>query len=342
MRNLCQVDHEHLIGNGLTQSNRQFHLCLLELSGVEDTLHAHNVRLGVRHLDTYGSLARDRSNDTYSQGCKTQGDVVLEILDFRDAHTFGRLYLIECDGRTHRSSYGTYGNTKVAQHLDDAVFVGYLFCLVDIVAIVLIFLEQAQGGVLVLGERLLGVDGRIEMLHIAYHCSVCLFVGGSYGYIHIDISSSYNVGVLCLLFSLLGTKLTLFLQQRLFFYRVFGLRVLVFLEAFFRVHVEVDHLCRFWVFELLKHGAWQVFVFLLYRFGLIVLSLVGNRFLFIFFVIGDFERHPLGYESNRVESLSDDRNGLGSKIGEECHGNDEQDGCESRRSHDVLEPLYDE
>lgn len=119
-----------------------------------------------------------------------------------------------------------------------------------------------------------------------------------------------------------GTKFTLFLQQRLFFYRVFGLRVLVFLEAFFWVHVEVDHLCRFWVFELLKHGAWQVFIFLLYRFGLIVLSLVGNRFLFIFFVIGDFERHPLGYESNRVESLSDDRDGFGSKIGEECYGND--------------------
>ena len=39
VRNLGKIDHKDLIGDGLTEGKRQFHLGVLEFSGVENGLH---------------------------------------------------------------------------------------------------------------------------------------------------------------------------------------------------------------------------------------------------------------------------------------------------------------
>ena len=215
VRNLRQIHHEHLVGDGLTQRNRQFHLGFLELLGVEDALHAHDVRLGIRHLDTDGSLARDRSDDTDTQGSEAQGDIILQVLDLGDAHTLGRLNLVEGDGRTHGGTDGLDLYAEVAQHLDDSVLVGLLLLFVDRHLLVVVFLQQVEGRVLVSCERLLRVDRRIEYLGIAYGVAGSLLFSGSHRDIHSDMSRSGSgcSHLLALSFSALCSEFTLLLNQ---------------------------------------------------------------------------------------------------------------------------------
>ena len=59
VRHLCQVDDKRLVTDGLTQYHRQFSLTLLERLAASWRL--------VRHLDTDGTLARNRRNDTNTQ-----------------------------------------------------------------------------------------------------------------------------------------------------------------------------------------------------------------------------------------------------------------------------------
>ena len=68
VRDLGQIHHEHIIGNGLTQCDRQIHGSLAEPFRVENTLHGDNLWFGIRYLNTDRSLTGNRSNDTDSQG----------------------------------------------------------------------------------------------------------------------------------------------------------------------------------------------------------------------------------------------------------------------------------
>ena len=91
---LGQIHHEHLVGNGLSECHRQVEGCFLELLAGQDRTHGYDVRVRVWHFDTDGTLARNRCDDTDTQCRKTQGDVVLQVTDFRDTYPFRRRNLI--------------------------------------------------------------------------------------------------------------------------------------------------------------------------------------------------------------------------------------------------------
>ena len=202
VRNLGQIYHENLIGNRLTKSDRKLHLSLLKFFGVEDTFHTHDIGLGIWYFDTDGSLARNRSDDTDTQSCKTQGDIIFQILDLGDAHTFSWLDFVERNRRTYRSSDGLDLHTEIAQNLNDSVLVGYLFLFVNISTVVLIFLQQVERRVLISGERFFRVDRRIQLYGAAHGVAGSLFLVGSYGNIHADMLGSEFGSFLFISFSL--------------------------------------------------------------------------------------------------------------------------------------------
>ena len=263
VRNLRQIHHEHLVGDGLTQRDRQFHLGFLELLGVQDALHAHDVCLGIRHLDTDGSLARDRSDDTDTQGSEAQGDIILQVLDLGDAHTLGRLNLVEGDGRTHGGTDGLDLYAEVAQHLDDSVLVRLLLLFVDRHLLVVVFLQQVEGRVLVSSERLLRVDRRIEHLGIAYGVAGSLLLSGSHRDIHSDMSRSGSgcSHLLALSFCALCSELTLLLNQTRSSHVLIGISLLVVIDC---GCIEVDWrgCLLILIFLLLSHLLQRTFLVL--------------------------------------------------------------------------------
>ena len=365
VRNLRQIHHEHLVGDGLAQRDRQLHLGFLELLGVQDALHAHDVCLGIRHLDTDGSLARDRSDDTDTQGSEAQGDIILQVLDLGDAHTLGRLNLVESDGRAHGGTDGLDLYAEVAQHLDDSVLVGLLLLFVDRHLLVVVFLQQVEGWVLVSCERLLRIDRRIEHLGIAYGVAGSLLLSGSHRDIHSDMSRSGSgcSHLLALSFCALCSELTLLLNQTRSSHVLVGISLLAVIGS-----IEVDwrggllisvllllsHLlqrtflvlvCHLVLGCLLKLRSLGILVNLLLiiihdALGSIPVSFIDGIILLLLLpVVGNLEFHLIRYIADRVECLSHDGDGLGGDIGEECDGHEEKDGGESRRTDDVLQGL---
>ena len=367
VRNLRQIHHEHLVGDGLTQRDRQFHLGFLELLGVQDALHAHDVCLGIRHLDTDGSLARDRSDDTDTQGSEAQGDIILQVLDLGDAHTLGRLNLVESDGRTHGGTDGLDLYAEVAKYLDDAVLVGLLLLFVDRHLLVVVFLQQVEGRVLVSCERLLRIDRRIEHLGIAYGVAGSLLLSGSHRDIHSDMSRSGSgcSHLLALSFCALCSELTLLLNQTRSSHVLVGISLLVVIGC---GCIEVDWrgCLLILIFLLLSHLLQRTFLvlvchlvlgcllslrslgvlvrlilFIFHRtLGSIPVSFIDGIILFLLLpMVGNLEFHLIRYIADRVECLSHDGDGLGGDIGEECDRHEEEDGGESRRTDDILQGL---
>ena len=367
VRNLRQIHHEHLVGDGLTQRDRQLHLGFLELLGVQDALHAHDVCLGIRHLDTDGSLARDRSDDTDTQGSEAQGDIILQVLDLGDAHTLSRLNLVESDGRTHGGTDGLDLYAEVAQHLDDSVLVRLLLLFVDRHLLVVVFLQQVEGRVLVSSERLLRIDRRIEHLGIAYGVAGSLLLSGSHRDIHSDMSRSGSgcSHLLALSFCALCSELTLLLNQTRSSHVLVGISLLAVIGC---GSIEVDrrgsllvsvllllsHLlqrtflvlvCHLVLGCLLRLRSLGVLVHLilliLHRtLGSIPVSFIdGIILLLLLLMVGNLEFHLIRYIADRIESLSHDGDGLGGDIGEECDRHEEKDGGESRRTDDILQGL---
>ena len=103
MGSLSQIEHEHFVGDGLTNGTGQLHRRLLELLRVQHRLHRDGSGLGIRYLNTDSSLAGDRRDDTDTQSREAQGDIVLQVADTRDTHTRGWGNLIQRDGRTYGS-----------------------------------------------------------------------------------------------------------------------------------------------------------------------------------------------------------------------------------------------
>ena len=184
VRNLCQIDHKHFVGDSLSECYRQRHIRFLELTTVEDALHRYDVRLRIRHLDTYCSLAGNRSDDTYSKGCKRQGDVVLEVTDLCNLNTRSRSNLVEGDGRTDGSCDRAYLNTEVAKNLDDAVLVLVLLFHIDVrLSVVLVFLQEVESRILIFRPRLLGVD-RCREIYLADSLAVGFLFFATCAYSH--------------------------------------------------------------------------------------------------------------------------------------------------------------
>ena len=367
VRNLRQIHHEHLVGDSLTQRDRQLHLGFLELLGVQDALHAHDVCLGIRHLDTDGSLARDRCDDTDTQGSEAQGDIILQVLDLGDAHTLGRLNLVESDGRAHGGTDGLDLYAEVAQHLDDSVLVGLLLLFVDRHLLVVVFLQQVEGRVLVSCERLLRIDRRIEHLGIAYGVAGSLLLSGSHRDIHSDMSRSGSgcSHLLALSFCALCSELTLLLNQTRSSHVLVGISLLAVICC---GSIEVDWrgCLLILIFLLLSHLLQRTFLVLvchlvlgcllrlrslgilvhlilliLHRtLGSIPVSFIdGIILLLLLLMVGNLEFHLIRYIADRIESLSHDGDGLGGDIGEECDRHEEKDGGESRRTDDILQGL---
>ena len=71
-------------------------------------------------------------------------------------------------------------------------------------------------------------------------------------------------------------------------------------------------------------------------------SLVNGIVFSLVVMVGNLKLHLVGYISDRVERLSDEGDGLGSKIGEEGDSHKEKDGGDSRRAYDVFQVLYHE
>ena len=365
VRNLGQIHHEHLVGDGFTQCDRQFHLGFLEFLRVQNALHAHDVRLGVRYLDTDGSLAWDRGDDTYTQCCEAQGDVILQVLDLRDAHALGRLNLIEGDGRSHRSSDGLNLHAEVVEHFDDAVLVCLLLFLVDGNLLVVILLQQVEGRVLVFGERLLRVDRRIEHLGVAHRVAGSLLFAQCHGDVHAHMlrSGSGSFHLHSFSFRFLGTLLSFHLQEARCSawsggcYRLCrgdsGIGYAAFRFILILVGIEIHHLRLLLLAVLLRRS----FLFCIFLFRLFLLWSLLFLFLhipssfsvlvsqvYVFRVrismVGDFELHLIRYISDRVECLSHDGDGLCGEIGEEGYSHEEEDGCESGRTYHVLQVLH--
>ena len=122
MRDLRQVHHKHLVGDGFSQGYREFHLRLCELLRVQYAPHRDDVCVLVRHLNTYCPLSWHRRDDTYALCCKAQRNVVLQVLNLRDADARCRRNLIERDGRAHRSPDGAYLHVEIVEDLDNLVF----------------------------------------------------------------------------------------------------------------------------------------------------------------------------------------------------------------------------
>ena len=365
VRNLRQIHHEHLVGDGLAQRDRQLHLGFLELLGVQDALHAHDVRLGIRHLDTDGSLARDRSDDTDTQGCEAQGDIILQVLDLGDAHTLSRLNLVESDGRAHCGTDSLDLYAEVAQHLDDSVLVGLLLLFVDRHLLAVVFFQQVEGRVLVSCERLLRIDRRIEHLGIAYGVAGSLLLSGSHRDIHSDMSRSGSgcSHLLALSFCALGSEFTLLLNQTRSSHVLVGISLLAVIgcgciKVDWRGGLLISVLLL--LVHLLLQGTFLVLVSPLVRSCLPSLRILVHLILLILHrtlgsipvsfidgiillqllpVVGNLEFHLIRYIADRVECLSHDGDGLGGDIGEECNGHEEKDGGESRRTNDILQGL---
>ena len=269
--------------------------------------------------------------------------------------------LVERDGRTYGGTDGLDLHAKVAEHLDDAVLVGYLLLLVDVSAVVLILLEQVEGRVFVSGKWFLRIDWRIEQLGVIHRVAGGLFLAGSHGDVHSDMMRS-QFGSLFLLSLSLGSLVAesaLLVEEGFFLVvlfcdgcRSFTLRLsrlwLFSLDFPYRVDIEVDDLGWFRVLELL----WLRFFLLGDWFGgdrtisSIGVSLcdgiVLRLRLFILAMVGNLEMYLAGDISHRVECLSDDGDGLRGEIGEEGDGCEEEDGGKTWRTDHVLQVLHDE
>ena len=59
-----QIHHKGLVVDGLTQTDGERVVVLLELLGIDDFAHGNDVRVLVRNLDADGAATRNRRNDT--------------------------------------------------------------------------------------------------------------------------------------------------------------------------------------------------------------------------------------------------------------------------------------
>ena len=146
MRHLAKVEHKDFIRNSLSQHNRQVKLGFLEFLASDNTLPGNNLRILVRYLNTDGSLARYRGNDTDTVSRQAQRNIILQSANFGDTHALFGSYLIQSNRRTDRCLNRADFNAEAAQRIDDTVFIGILFIHINCRIVVFKMLHQVDRG----------------------------------------------------------------------------------------------------------------------------------------------------------------------------------------------------
>ena len=113
--------------------------------------------MGVRHLDTNGTLTRDWSNDTDTERREAHCDIILKVTYLRDSDTGSRGNLIQGDCRTHSRLYRTYLYTEILENLNNPVRILRLLIAVNSLSRLLILIKQIQCGRFVIAELILRV-----------------------------------------------------------------------------------------------------------------------------------------------------------------------------------------
>ena len=172
---LGEVHHKGLVRNGLAEGDGQFVLRFLEFLGVENALHRHDARVLVRHLDTDCAFAGNGRDDADAEGGEREGDVVLEVSDFVDAHARRGGHFVERNGGADGSLDARNLYAKTAQHGDDTVLVGVLLRHVYRRAAVVVMLQEVERGEAIVFEVLAWVVG-LHVLHFAHHLARSLLL----------------------------------------------------------------------------------------------------------------------------------------------------------------------
>ena len=172
---LGEVHHEGLVRNGLAEGDGQFVLRFLEFLRIENALHRHDARVLVRHLDADCAFAGNGRDDADAEGREREGDVVLEVSDFVDAHAGRGGHLVERNRGANRSLDARNLYAETAQHGDDAVLVGVLLRHVYRRAAVVVMLQEVERGEAIVFEVLAWVVG-LHVLHFAHHLARCLLL----------------------------------------------------------------------------------------------------------------------------------------------------------------------
>ena len=146
VRHLGQVGDKYLVAHRAAQAHGQLGTTLLEGFGTQHLAHGYHLRIAVGHLDTDGSLAGHGGDDADTQGCKAQGDVILQTANLVDAHAVLRHDFKQGDRGAHMHHDFLDFNAIFAQGVADALLVFVLLSLVHTVRIHADVLKQVKGG----------------------------------------------------------------------------------------------------------------------------------------------------------------------------------------------------
>lgn len=83
VRHLGEVSHENLVRDCLSERHGKFHGAVAVDVAVKNRAHRHNLRVFVRHFDADCSFCGNRRDDSHSEGCKAELEVVAEALTER-------------------------------------------------------------------------------------------------------------------------------------------------------------------------------------------------------------------------------------------------------------------
>ena len=119
--------------------------------------------MAVRNFDSDGALARNRSDDADSEGAQAQSDVVFKRLDFTDSDSrLGNDFVQRHRRPDSRLDLGDF-DFVVAQRVDNALFVGLEFFLVNFGRRLAVVVQKLKGRELVarkVAARIVGVEVR--------------------------------------------------------------------------------------------------------------------------------------------------------------------------------------
>ena len=102
MGRIRKVENFYLLGNCVSDGNRELILGFNEGGILQEGLQRHNRRLVIRHLDTYRIREGHYSHTTRIKG---HCDIFLEVLDRSNLDSRSRIDLIKSDSRAYHGLY---------------------------------------------------------------------------------------------------------------------------------------------------------------------------------------------------------------------------------------------
>ena len=161
VRGVGQVEHFHLLGNGVTDGDRQFCLAVTEGRIVQKSLERHDGRFVIGHLNAHGVR---QGGDTYALGIERDADIFLELLDGGNFNTGGRIYLIQCNGGTYHGRYIAHLDFVAGQGCADLVVVAAELILRHLMAGAGIVPQNVQRRRFVLGQAIRRIQAVVDGL----------------------------------------------------------------------------------------------------------------------------------------------------------------------------------